>query len=130
MVMLARFGQVAVLLRFNHRHAARHPQMDQQHLPVIQIGHHIFCPSGQLIHPPPGQLCDKIVGKRGAQIGATLHDRGQNPSFHNRGKAPTNCFDFWQFRHHNLVTALGGNRKQYVVGNGGKCHIVTVTNYE
>ena len=98
MVVFLRGGDVNRAIIMNG-HAPGHAQMDQQHLPIIEIAQNVFRPAGQLIDLAPGHAVDKVFRKRKAQIGAPLHHMVDNMAFHHGNKTTGNGFDLWQFGH-------------------------------
>ena len=94
--MVMRSGRPQVLA---DGHPARHAEMDDQHLIVVQMDQDVFGAPPDGDDPAAGQPLDHAVGERDAQIGPALLDPGQHPPLHLHGEPAADGFDFRQFGH-------------------------------
>ena len=77
--------------------------MADQHHAVVKISHQVLGPASQRNDLAAFEPGSEIVRKRKPQIRAALLGADDPRALHHRLQAAAHGFDFWQFRHRDLL---------------------------
>jgi len=97
--MMELAGRQPAARRRMDREAARHAEMDQQHLLAFEAGENVFCAAVEPFDTPPGQSRGEALGQRVAQVETALDGQPDTAALKRGRKAAADGFDFGQFGH-------------------------------
>lgn len=97
--MMELAGRQPAARRRMDREAARHAEMDQQHLFAFEAGENVFRPAVEPLDTPPGQPLGETLRQGITQVGPALGRQPDTAALKRGRKAAADGFDFGQFGH-------------------------------